>query len=165
MKEAFITFRAKLLEEIFKQPEYHKKDYGLKAFGKFEAFVKSDASAVMTDTRFIQYGTPYSVTMEKGHGRRATPFKDIYEWLNLRKYDLGPVIDKIGQATLAERIVRKHEREGSYKFRNPKKRTKVIETAIEKATPTLYAALLEFQKAEVQSQVKNEIDKINGHSK
>jgi len=158
MKEAFIKFRVSLLEEIFKQPEYKVA----KAFGRFEAFVKSDASAVMTDTRFIQYSTPYTTAMDVGR-KGATLRSDIYEWLALRKYGLDWQKES-ERKSLAFLIARKIEREGSWKNRKPDQRTKIIETAIDKATPTLFDALLSYEKANINSQVQNEIDKINGNS-
>jgi len=159
MKEAFVKFREALLAEIFKQDAYKKT----KAFGKFEAFVQSDASAEISDDRFIQYGTPYTTALDVGR-KGATLRSDIYEWLALRKYGLDWQKDS-QRKSLAFLIARKIEREGSWKNRKPDQRTKIFETAIDKATPTLYDALLSYQKAEVQSQVTAEIKAINGSNK
>ena len=158
MKEAFVKFRASLLEEIFKQKAYKQA----RAFGRFEAFVKSDASAEISDDRFVQYGTPYTTALDVGR-KGETLRQDIYDWLALRKYGLDWQKES-ERKSLAFLIARKIEKEGSWKMRKPDQRTKIIETAIAKATPTLFDALRSYQTAKMNSQIQTEIDKINGNS-
>lgn len=158
MKEAFVKFRASLLAEIFKQKAYKQA----RAFGTFEAFVKSDASAEITDDRFVQYGTPYTTALDVGR-KGATLRSDIYDWLALKKYGLDWQKDS-ERKSLAFLIARKIEKEGSWKMRKPDQRTQIIETAIKNATPTLFDALRSYQTATVNSQVQTEINKINGNS-
>jgi len=161
--EAFKAFRLAFIKEVKVQDAYKNKEDGIKAFGVFERFIENDANAKMTEDRYVQMGTSYSIDMEQGWGPRSTPVKDIYDWLILKKYGLKWKTEgqRIG---IARAIVRKHEREGSFKFRNPDRRTNVIATAVNKATPTLLKALGVSALTKVRSDINLEINAINGNT-
>jgi hypothetical protein len=82
-KKAFIEFRQAWLEAIKANAQYQ----AVKASGKFEAFIDSDASYEVTADDFTQYGTSYTPFMDVGRGattsRTGGLVDAIYEWLRL----------------------------------------------------------------------------------
>ena len=156
-KEAFKVFRAKLIEELFKQEAYK----AVRAFGTFESYVRSDESAEISNERYTQFGTSYTTAMDVGVPKgTVSNVNDLFEWVKLRKYGIKFTSD--AQAySIAEAIAKAHMEKGSFKRRNADARTSIIDTAIKNSTPTLYEAITKQTMIKVNSEVQNEINKIN----
>ena len=97
-EEAFLKFRKNLIDAILADPDYKT----VKAFGKFENFIKSSESYRVSDDRFTQFGTPYTPSLDDGRGKNKTNSgglrEAIYEWLELKKYgiDYKERIEQVG---------------------------------------------------------------------
>ncbi|MCH2216601.1 MAG: hypothetical protein MK076_00740 [Flavobacteriales bacterium] len=150
--EAFLKFRANLIEAILSNPDY--KD--AKAFGEFEAFIKSAKSYKITDNSFVQFGTNYTIEIDKGRGKNKINsgglWGAIYEWLELKKYGINYQTDQEKKG-IAFAISKTIAKKGSYKHRNKSKRTKIIESAIKKTLPSLLADLTKIQVEEKTKQI------------
>jgi len=131
-----------LLPAITTHPEWQKA----KATGNAQAFLESAESYTATDVGFIQYGVPYSKAIDSGRGKTVNMVRDpqryqsILTWVGLKKYGIT-FKDAKEQAGIAFAIMRKQDKEGSYKFRNETARTKIYEDALAKALPDLNVAL------------------------
>lgn len=126
-----------LLPAIFGNPDYQKA----KAFGNFERFVTSPQSFDAQNSRFIQYGTPYTASIDAGgkisEGKGiGAAWAGIYDWLGLKKYGLTFRDDK-ERRSLAYLIARKRKEDGSYKFRNESAKTRIFEQARNESLPYL----------------------------
>ena len=176
--EAFLKFRANLIEAILSNPDY--KD--AKAFGEFEAFIKSAKSYKITDNSFVQFGTNYGISNKFGqvdfdeqkkilkiakesginlldtaidYGNKINSgglWGAIYEWLELKKYGINYQTDQEKKG-IAFAISKTIAKKGSYKHRNKSKRTKIIESAIKKTLPSLLADLTKIQVEEKTKQI------------
>lgn len=156
--EAFKAFRLAFIKEVKAQDDYQKA----KAFGAFERFIEDERNAKYSENQYIQLGPHYSTALDVGRKGKAD-IKGIYEWLALKKYGLNYATTK-QRYWLAVAIARKQEKDGSFKFRNASARTKIIQTAVEKATPTLLKALGVSALTGIRSQVQTEINAINGNA-
>lgn len=151
--EIFLKFRERLINAITSNPEYKKT----KAFGNFEAFIKSNSSYIATELKFKQLGTNYTKALDKGRGANLSNTgglkQSIYDWLILRKYGLEWRTEKERQ-TLAFLITRKIAKEGTFKHRNKSKRTEIIESSIESTTPRLFEDLKSNEVTKIVTQIK-----------
>lgn len=125
-----------------------------RAFGVFEAFIKSPASFVLTDNRLTQYGPPYSWSIDKGiapTGRiDRKQVADIYDWLALKKYGLDWKTTK-ERSRIALRIAGKIAGIGSYKFRNKTEQTNIIGDAVMQSVPALESNLTKAFTFQIKS--------------
>ena len=157
-KEAFKVFRAKLIEELFKQEAYK----AVRAFGTFESYVRSDESAEISNERYTQFGTSYTTAMDVGTApsTNAPDMDGLLAWVKLRKYGIT-FNTEAGARIIAWLIARKQANEGSFKRRNADARTSIISTAIANSKTTLFEAITKQTMIKVRSEVQNEINKIN----
>lgn len=159
LKKAFTDWNKAFNREVLKQPAYKEA----KASGKFERFLLSSQSLVVKDKGFIKYGTNYTREIDRGRSAgKLTPVKELYDWLEYQKYGLVWETEK-QRWGIAWGIAKNHAKSGGYKFRNPSKRTEIIDNAIERTLPDLNRALLldyrTFYESEVSRQLK-QIEKI-----
>ena len=149
-EEAFLLFRQNLIKAILADPDYKT----VKAFGRFEDFIKSSESYRLSEDRFIQFGTPYTPSLDSGRGKNKTNSgglrEAIYEWLELKKYGIDYKDDK-ERVGISYAIAKTIAKKGSYKHRNVSKRTKIIQKAIDKTLPDLLKDLAQID-IEVQRQ-------------
>jgi len=158
-KQAFIQFKADIVKGLNASVEWQKS----KASGSADAFIKSDASSVIEDEHFIQYGLYYTPFIEAGRPKNTTNsgglVQGIYDWLQYKKYDISFDNDK-QRLSRAKGIATKTAKFGSFKFRE-NKQTQIFETIINSAKPSLLQALAQGQKAKYSSEVQEEIKRIN----
>lgn len=154
-KQAFISFRNALIDALNKNEDWQRS----KASGSADAYIKSDASAIIGEDRFVQYGLSYTPFIDSGTPKGIKPnVKDIFDWLVYRKYGLSYSTDK-ERWRLAALIARKHAKEGSFKFRG--NQTDVFATAIEQAKPRLFEAIEEQSRINFDKSIADEIKRIN----
>ena len=158
-KQAFEQFRKDLITGLNASQEWQAS----KASGSADTFIKSDASAVITQDRFIQYGLYYTPFIEAGRPPNEKNsgglVEGIYKWLAYKKYDITYDSEEKRQ-TISENIARSIAKNGSFKFRE-NKQTDVFGSIIKKATPSLLKALAEDRAAQLSSEVGEEIKRIN----
>lgn len=159
-EEALIAYRKVLVDALVNSEGYRKA----KAFGTFERFVQSDASATITPERYIQKGTAYTSSLDVGF-KHTSPVDAIYDWLGLRKYGFKYSNDK-ERRSLAWAIVTNQKKDGgSFKRRNTSARTDIVQGAIDKTRPTLLKLVAGAYVAEVMSPVSDKIKQINAENR
>jgi len=151
-QEAFLKFRDNLIKAIIANPDYKKA----KAFGNFEDFIKSAQSYNVSNTKFTQFGTNYTIEIDKGRGKNKINsgglLGAIYEWLELKKYGINYSDDK-ERESIAYAITKTIAKKGSFKHRNKSKRTQIIDSSIRKTLPGLLADLTKVQVEEKTKQI------------
>jgi len=158
-KQAFIAYKGAITKALDESAEWQKS----KASGKADAFIKGAESSIITDTEFVQYGLPYTPFIDAGRPKNSTNsgglVKGLYEWLQYKKYDISYENDK-QRLGIAIAMATNIAKEGSWKFRN-NEQTNVFKDVLDKAKPTLLQALQESERAKFQSEVQEEIKRIN----
>ena len=138
-------------KKIFKDIDSKLKSDIRKGFTQNNINASGNASrslrSEITDKSYTLFGASYIDSAEKGRGRNKSNtgglFEGIYQWLQFKKYGITYSDDK-ERRSIAFAIMKKTAKQGSYKFRNPSKRTNVIETAIEDTTKALRQKLTIF---------------------
>lgn len=135
------------------------KDDGINASGNLSKSLRSEISEQL----YILYAANYAQFADIGRGktrqRTGNAFQAIYDWLQYKKYGLTWSNNK-ERTSLAIAIMRKHAKDGSYKFRNPTKQTKVFESAVINASKIIKEQFIIFER---QSQLKQIKKVINGN--
>lgn len=159
-KKALEDYRKVLVAALMK--EYEKQD--IKAYGDFGRFIQSEESATITDDRYVQKGTAYTYSQDVGYSHVA-PFRVIYNWLILKKYNLNWDTDEerrsITWAILKNQKKDQYGAKGSFKRRNPSDRTDMIDKSVKETRTTLLSLLTTAYLAEALSPVSDKIKQIN----
>ena len=112
----------------------------------------------ITKNTYKLFGASYIEPAEKGRGKNQSNtgglFAGIYNWLQYKKYGITYSDDK-ERRSIAFAIMKKTANEGSYKFRNPAKRTNVIETALKDVSKTIKEQFTIFTKETELEQLRD----------
>ena len=125
-KQIFQSIDKKLKADIRKG--FQEKN--INASGNASRSLRSE----ITDKKYTLFGVDYIDAAEVGRGRNRSStgglFQGVYQWLQYKKYGIRYSDDK-ERRSIAFAIMKTIAESGSYKFRNPAKRTNIIETSIE----------------------------------
>ena len=134
MNDFFVKLNEEFLRALFADAEFQK----MKAFGKQEAFLKSEKSNRITGNRFVKYGLAYTYAMDKGI-KLFPPIAPLIDWVGLKKYGIN-FSSPQEQKSIAFAIARNMQKRGSYKFRRPSDMYgRAFEKAIQNSKRELYA--------------------------
>lgn len=151
IEQALFGYNSRLVNEILGNPDFVEAT----ASGRFADFINSAESVEIEKTatgyRFVKYGTDYTTALDKGTtpGGREGLERDIYEWLQYKKYGLEWDTEQERQA-LAIRLTDKIEGWGSFKYRTPLMQTTIIADALRNAEPLLFELLNSAHVAQTQ---------------
>ena len=158
--QIFLEFRDRFIKSILNNPDYKEA----KASGNFEEFIRSVSSYIVSENKFTQFGTEYTVAIDKGRPPNSTNSgglkESIYNWLQYRKYGLDWQTESQRRG-LAFVITRKIAREGTYKFRNKSAQTNIVAGSVNKELPLLLTELAANQADELGLKIKSVYGNIN----
>ena len=158
--QIFLEFRDRFIKGILNNPDYKEA----KASGNFEEFIKSVSSYIVSENKFVQFGTQYTTAIDKGRPPNKTNNgglkESIYNWLQYRKYGLDWQTES-QRKSLAFVITRKIAREGTYKFRNKSAQTNVVQGSVKDELPLLLKDLAENQADALGLKIKSVYGNIN----
>jgi hypothetical protein len=156
-EKAFRRYNAAIIASIKANPETSV----IRASGSFEKSIENPANVEIKGGTFRKYTVPYAPYIDSGVPKGTdTPVQDLYDWLAYRKYDLNYKTDA-ARWSIAHAIAKNHKENGSYKFRNPDERSRIIDKALKDARPVLDRNVQDAFVIFVQSEVQQEIEKIN----
>jgi hypothetical protein len=148
--EVFEKFDKRLKEEI-------RKGYdssGVKASGRAGRELNEDIG----DKKYTLSGVGYWGAVDKGRSpNRANSGglrQSIYDWLQYKKYGFNWRTEQ-ERKSLSFAIAKSIAKKGSFKFRNPDKRTTIILDAIKNSLPILSKLLIEKETVTFTVETEN----------
>ena len=116
-------------------------------------FIVKNKDFVLFRKSAVKYITATDQGRKPNQTNSGGLFEAIYDWLQYKKYGIEYSDDK-ERKSIAYAITTKIAKEGSYKFRNVDKRTKVITKAINENIPKLLLDLGVTYKTDVTKNIK-----------
>lgn len=152
MLEALKQYDKELKAEIKKG--FAKKN--INASGKASNSLRSE----ITPDNYKLFGAGYIDFAEIGRGKNKNEtgglWQGIYDWLQYKKYGIDYRDDK-QRRSITFAIMKTIAKKGTYKHRNPSKRTNVIPGAVEKTNSILLNSIAKFARSSELENLKNSI--------